>query len=30
MTIRVHDLWLAVSGDSLLQRLNTEASIQRI
>ncbi len=28
--ICVHDLWLAVFGNSLLQRLNTEASIQRI
>mgnify|MGYP000276212011 CR=1 FL=1 len=26
----VHDLWLAILGNSLLQGLNKEASIQRI
>ena len=26
----IHYLWLAISGDSLLQRLNTKAGIQRI
>ena len=28
--VRIHYLWLAISGDSLLQRLNTKAGIQRI
>ena len=28
--VRIHYLWLAISGDCLLQRLNAKAGIQRI